>query len=70
MRAHGPAHAIVAHSLGAKAAALAVARGAHAERLVFLAPIGDFSWYLIFSLIATVLDRASSMACIAAWTGG
>lgn len=44
--AHGPAHAIVAHSLGAKAAALAVARGAEVERLVFLAPMGDFSWYL------------------------
>jgi pimeloyl-ACP methyl ester carboxylesterase len=46
VRAHGPAHAIVAHSLGAKAVALAVARGAKAERLVFLAPMGDFSWYL------------------------
>ena len=46
VRTHGPAHAIVAHSLGAKAAALAVARGAEVERLVFLAPMGDFSWYL------------------------
>lgn len=44
--AHGPAKAIVAHSLGAKAAALAVARGAAAERLVFLAPMGDFALYL------------------------
>lgn len=44
--AHGPAYAIVAHSLGAKAAALAVARGASVQRLVFLAPMGDFSWYL------------------------
>jgi pimeloyl-ACP methyl ester carboxylesterase len=44
--AHGPARAIVAHSLGAKASALAVARGASVERLVFLAPMGDFSWYL------------------------
>ena len=43
---HGPARAIVGHSLGAKAAALAVSRGAQAERLVFLAPMGDFSWYL------------------------
>jgi pimeloyl-ACP methyl ester carboxylesterase len=43
---HGPAHAIVAHSLGAKAAALAVARGADVRNLVFLAPMGDFSWYL------------------------
>lgn len=46
VRAHGPARAIVAHSLGAKAAALAVADGAPAERLVFLAPMGEFSWYL------------------------
>ena len=46
MRAHGPAHAMVAHSLGAKAAALAVARGAEVDRLVFLAPMGDFAWYL------------------------
>lgn len=46
VRAHGPARAIVAHSLGAKAAALAVARGASAERLVFLAPMGDFTLYL------------------------
>jgi pimeloyl-ACP methyl ester carboxylesterase len=44
--AHGPARAIVAHSLGAKAAALAVARGMPVERLVFLAPMGDFSLYL------------------------
>ena len=46
VRAHGPARAIVAHSLGAKAAALAVARGAKVERLVFQAPMGDFAWYL------------------------
>lgn len=46
VREHGPARAIVAHSLGAKASALAVARGADIERLVFLAPMGDFSWYL------------------------
>ncbi len=43
---HGPARAVVAHSLGAKASALALARGANIERLVFLAPMGDFSWYL------------------------
>lgn len=46
VRQHGAARAIVAHSLGAKAAALAVARGTSAERLVFLAPMGDFSLYL------------------------
>jgi pimeloyl-ACP methyl ester carboxylesterase len=46
VRTHGRAHAIVGHSLGAKAAALAVARGADVGHLVFLAPMGDFSWYL------------------------
>ncbi|MGO4443288.1 alpha/beta fold hydrolase [Mycobacterium sp. 2YAF39] len=46
VRTHGRAHAIVGHSLGAKAAALAVARGAEADNLVFMAPMGDFSWYL------------------------
>ena len=43
---HGPARAIVAHSIGAKAVALAVAQGASVERLVFLAPMGDFALYL------------------------
>ena len=46
VRAHGPARGIVAHSLGAKAVALAVAQGTPAERLVFLAPMGDFALYL------------------------
>lgn len=46
IHAHGPARAIVAHSLGAKAAALAAAAGAPVERLAFLAPMGDFSLYL------------------------
>jgi pimeloyl-ACP methyl ester carboxylesterase len=46
VQAHGPAHAIVAHSLGAKAAALATEWGTPVERLVFLAPMGDFSMYL------------------------
>lgn len=46
IRAHGPARAIVAHSLGAKAAALALTRGAEIERMVFLAPMGDFDFYL------------------------
>lgn len=43
---HGPAHAVIAHSLGANATALASARGAHVGRLVFLAPMGDFPLYL------------------------
>jgi pimeloyl-ACP methyl ester carboxylesterase len=46
VRTHGPARAVVAHSLGAKAAALALTRGADIERLVFLAPMGDFDYYL------------------------
>ena len=46
VRAHGPARAVIAHSLGAKAAALALSRGAEIERMVFLAPMGDFDFYL------------------------
>ena len=46
VRTHGPARAIVAHSLGAKATAVAAAWGTPVERLVFLAPMGDFSLYL------------------------
>jgi pimeloyl-ACP methyl ester carboxylesterase len=43
---HGPAHAVVAHSLGANATALAAAQGAPVGRLVFFAPMGDFPLYL------------------------
>ncbi len=43
---HGPAYAVVAHSLGANATALAAAQGAPVGRLVFLAPMGDFPLYL------------------------
>lgn len=43
---HGEAHAVVAHSLGANATALAAADGAPVGRLVFLAPMGDFPLYL------------------------
>lgn len=46
IEAHGPAHAVVAHSLGANATALAAASGAPVGRLVFLAPMGDFPLYL------------------------
>lgn len=46
METHGPARVIVAHSLGAKATALALSWGASAERLVFLAPMAGFSLYL------------------------
>ncbi len=37
--AHGPAHAIVAHSLGCNAVFHALRRGLRVERLVFLAPM-------------------------------
>ena len=43
---HGSAHAVVAHSLGANATALAAAAGAHVGRLVLFAPMGDFPLYL------------------------
>jgi pimeloyl-ACP methyl ester carboxylesterase len=46
IEAHGPAHAVVAHSLGSNATALAAADGAPVGRLVFLAPMGDFPLYL------------------------
>lgn len=46
IRTHGPAHAVVAHSLGANSTALAAAAGAPVGRLVFLAPMGDFPLYL------------------------
>ena len=43
---HGPAHAVVAHSLGANSTALAAAQGSPVGRLVFLAPMGEFPLYL------------------------
>ncbi|MEB3034366.1 alpha/beta fold hydrolase [[Mycobacterium] nativiensis] len=46
IRTHGPARAVVAHSLGSNATAFAVSWGATVERLVFLAPMGEFPIYL------------------------
>ena len=46
IEAHGPAYAVVAHSLGSNATALAAAQGAPVGRLVFFAPMGDFPLYL------------------------
>jgi pimeloyl-ACP methyl ester carboxylesterase len=43
---YGSAYAVIAHSLGANATALAAAQGAQVGRLVFLAPMGDFPLYL------------------------
>jgi pimeloyl-ACP methyl ester carboxylesterase len=39
--ANGPAHAVVAHSLGATAAAYALRQGLAADRLAFVAPMAD-----------------------------
>ena len=39
--ANGPAHAVVAHSLGATAAAFAIRAGLPVERAAFLAPMAD-----------------------------
>jgi pimeloyl-ACP methyl ester carboxylesterase len=39
--ANGPAHAVVAHSLGATAAAYAVAKGLPVGRLAFISPMAD-----------------------------
>jgi pimeloyl-ACP methyl ester carboxylesterase len=41
----GPVHAVVAHSLGATAAIIALARGLRAERAVLLAPASDLPGY-------------------------
>ncbi|BBY64040.1 hypothetical protein MHEL_22830 [Mycolicibacterium helvum] len=43
---HGPADAVVAHSLGANATALAAGQGAPVGRLVFFASMADFPLYL------------------------
>ncbi|EIC64586.1 hypothetical protein S7W_19803 [Mycobacteroides abscessus M94] len=43
---HGPARAVVAHSLGANATTFAAAKGAPVGRVVYLAPMGDFPLYL------------------------
>jgi pimeloyl-ACP methyl ester carboxylesterase len=39
--AHGPAHAVVAHSLGATATAFAIGQGLPVGRLVFVSPMAD-----------------------------
>lgn len=41
VEAHGRPHAVIAHSLGANAAAHAVTRGVWPDRLVLLAPVAD-----------------------------
>ncbi|GBE66697.1 hypothetical protein MFM001_31590 [Mycobacterium sp. MFM001] len=46
IRTHGPARAVIAHSLGANAVTFAAAWGTQVGRLVFLAPMGEFPLYL------------------------
>jgi pimeloyl-ACP methyl ester carboxylesterase len=41
----GPVHAIIAHSLGASAATLALSRGLGASRAALLAPAGELAFY-------------------------
>lgn len=58
----GPVHAVVAHSMGAAATALEMARGLQAGRAVFLAPAADPAGYSelfarTLGLSTAVLDR-------------
>jgi pimeloyl-ACP methyl ester carboxylesterase len=46
IQTHGPARAVVAHSLGANATVFAASWGTTVGRLVFLAPMGEFPIYL------------------------
>ena len=64
--ANGPAHAIIAHSLGATAAAYALARGLRAGRLVFVAPMADPLPYTGSSPAAS----ASASGSAPAWSPG
>jgi len=50
---HGPFTAIVAHSMGGAATTLAMARGVHADRAVFLAPAANPAGY--FGMFASIL---------------
>jgi len=45
--AHGPAHAVVGHSMGAAASALAVLDGTSTQRLVLVTPLADPSTYTV-----------------------
>jgi len=55
--AHGPAHAIIAHSLGCNATFFAMRRGLRAERLVFLAPMTQPMPYTVLFGAALGFDR-------------
>ncbi len=64
---HGPAHAVVAHSLGANATALAAAQGAPVGRLVFFAPMGDFPLYLDLFAARHASAAGSARAYTVVW---
>ena len=68
VRAHGSARAIVAHSLGAKAVALAVARGTPWNVWCFWRRWATSRCIWTSSLIVMASDRASAPGCIAAST--
>jgi pimeloyl-ACP methyl ester carboxylesterase len=56
--AYGPVHAIVAHSAGCMATAVALRRGLAVTRLVFFAPMGDLAQYTsAFALAFDIGDR-------------
>ena len=55
--AHGPAHAIVAHSLGANSTFFALRRGVDAGRLVFLAPMTQPTPYTAIFAAMLGFDR-------------
>ena len=60
---HGPAHAVVAHSLGANSTVLAATQGAPVGRLVFLAPMASFRSISTCSPHATASAVGSVRAC-------
>ena len=56
-RALGPIHAVIAHSIGAAAAACALRDGLHAEAAVFLAPPADLTLHADITLEALGFGR-------------
>lgn len=60
----GPWHALVAHSLGAAAATVALARGVRAERAVFLAPFARIDTFVDRFAEACRLDDATTAGMV------
>ena len=75
---HGPAHAVVAHSMGGLAAAVACLDGLPAARLVLIAPMPDVpSAIQVFAEAAGAgeriqarMHRASDRGPAARWSAG